>query len=451
MIQKRNKLLFKSTSEGQLPGDNFRGTTSGGRLRDLHRGSNDKYFALANSAWRSLSRLWVNVLIASLAGADFYAIFVIFMAIEVIWITLMNAWLLTPMVTISPGLDFDKQCLLVNWTLRRLWRGAIAGGLVLALGWPIAQWFDVSAWVYGGFILATVLQSLVYGLRSWRSLTFRSWHSFWSDFIGLSVPIAGVYWTATYWGGDYVLAGFYGFSVMGQLLSLGLITGKSWRVLRFVSLPDPAMQKRCRRLGIAMSVGSIAYSVGSRLQPMVLAAAAVAIEVSRFGAALALIGPLRMISMALGTILRPRYALYYQQKNMHMVYRLTAMATGLLISVAVLLLLLFGLAGHLLGPMVFGDWFSDVTMLLMVGTVYALLECFGNVFVTAVQTQSDQGAVNVTRLRIGASVLSFVAMWPTCALWGAMGAFVAMAGVEAVFTIICGVMWWHQSQPSTEP
>ena len=46
-------------------------------LSRLHRGPNDKYFLLADTGWRSLSRFAVNVLVAKLAGAETYATLVL--------------------------------------------------------------------------------------------------------------------------------------------------------------------------------------------------------------------------------------------------------------------------------------------------------------------------------------------------------------------------------------
>ncbi len=414
-------------------------------IRRLQQGSNDKYFALADSVGRSVLRMAVNVLIARLAGVNLYGTFIVLLTLEVIWTTLLYACLLTPVITVSPDQPRDNQASLIAGAIKIIGVASILAGALLFIVVGVASPLDISPVVWVGFILATILQSVGHGFRAWRNLTFTSWYAFWADMLGLLVPILSVTVVWYFARASNVLAAFWWSSVFGNMLMLVVMAGRDASLLLTARPVNSKQRRRLFRLGRVMGLGSIAYSAGSRAQPILLAALAAGIEVSRLGATLTLIGPIRMLTMALCGVVRPRLGLYYGRSEQDRAVRLTMHAVLICTLMALALMALLMPVGEYILTHMFGEWMSGSRLLVAVAVTYAWLECVGSVLVTALQAQDDRGASDVTRLRIAGSVIALIMMWPACSMYGALGAFSAMVLVETGFVACCAVIWRGRS------
>ena len=408
----------------------------------LHRGSNDKYFSLLNTATRSLARLAVNLLIARLCGVDAYGTFVILVSIEVIWTTLLGAGLVTPLLHMAPGLRQTQRDGLSRYVTTRVLRISLLVGLPAFILWGFIGFSGISVSVAVGFAAATLLQGVLSALRSWRNLSFESWHVFWSDLLTVGLPIIGAFAGWKWLGPDAVLWCFWWAMVFANLTA-GITIINSDRSRFFGGQnPDETHGQQLKAKGRPILLGSLAYSAGSRLQPIVLAVAATSTEVARFGGAAALVGPLRMLGMAVSGVVRPRFGLYYHQGDIAQVRRLMFLVCASVIGLGLAMSMLFMVFGDWLGTVLMGGWYDHASRPLILFTSYAAIACVASFLVTALQVQSDAGAKFVAKARLMHSVTSLLLIWPACYYGGAEGAIAVMAGLELLFVAAIHVRWW---------
>lgn len=410
-------------------------------LNRLHRGQNDKYFLLANTGWRSLSRFGVNVLVAKLAGAETYATLVLLLTAEVIVTTLLSAWLVVPMMNTTSGSVTATRNAVGRYTLMRSIKWAGLLGLAALLVWAVIGFGKAGAVLAIGFVLYVFMACVLQVLRAWRAVCFESWHVFWSDLIVFGLPIAAIL-SAHYSDPSMSLLHVLVWSSAASALCASLLMmGRQGRSLLQAQQVDEGMRARMASQSVPLLIGSLANTAGSRAYPILLAAIALSIEVARFGAVLTLIGPMRMLGMALSGVVRPRFALYYNQSDIVSVRKLmikvSAMitATGGLMATAVLFW------GDLLCEVLFGDWLSGARPLLMVGVWYGTAACLGSFAVTALQTQSDRGAGYTARLRTGVSVSAIVLAVVMTGPLGALGPLLAMGITETIYTVLAYRRW----------
>lgn len=422
-----------------------------GSLTRLHRGEHDKHFALGDTAGRSAARVLLNILVARLAGVDGYSLLVLLLSVEVVWTTLCGAWIVTPMLNLGAGLPRAERDGLGRRALQRVVRWTVMvvpSGVALALWASARSWLDADVGVILGFAVSLSLQGPLAALRGWRGMGFESWHAFWADALAQALPLGGLLLAAVMQGGGWALAAYWWMTALGSAVACVMMLWCDRARWRTAKRPDETMEQRWRRQGRPMVLGSLAYSVGARLHPMILVAAASTLEVARFGAAATLVGPLRMLGMALGGVIRPRLALAYQNGDPGAVHRLLRRVGGALMLSVVALGVLALLLGEWVAPALFGDWLTQVRWLLVLACGYGGVACAASFMVTAMQTQSDGGAAVVARYRLVASLASLAIAWPACIFGGAAGAMAALLAIEALFFIALARVWWRaESSP----
>lgn len=416
-------------------------------LSRLHRGPNDKYFLLANTGWRSLSRFAVNVLVAKLAGAETYATLVLLLTAEVIVTTLLSAWLVVPMMNTASGSVAATRNAVGRYTLIRSLRWAGLLGVIALVGWAAIGFRGASPALAIGFVLYVFMACAMQALRAWRGVCFESWHVFWSDLVVFGLPIAAI--LAVHFSGSStgLLHVLVWSSAVGALLASFLMVGKQYRALFSAQPVDADLRTRMASQSVPLLIGSIANTAGSRAYPILLAAIALSIEVARFGAVLTLIGPMRMLGMALSGVVRPRFALYYNHSDIPSVRKLMLrvsamiMVAGVLMGTAVLFL------GNEVCELLFGDWLSDTRILLLVGVWYGTVACLGSFVVTALQTQSESGPKYTAKLRTGVSLSALTMALLMTATMGAFGPLLAMALTETVYLALAYRRWLATDTP----
>eukprot|EP00752_Nemacystus_decipiens_P013694 g12147.t1 len=293
-----------------------------GRFSWQRNAENDKYFLLANTGWRSLSRFTVNVLVAKLAGAETYATLVLLLTAEIIVTTLLSAWLVVPMMNTTSGSSAATRSAVGRYALMRSVRWAGLLGLVALLVWAVIGFKDLGPLLATGIVLYVFMACVLQALRAWRAVCFESWHVFWADLVVFGLPIAAV--LSAHYGNVSIslLQVLVWSSAVSAALACLLMMGKQVKELLQAGPIEESTRRRMAVQSGPILVGSLANTAGSRAYPILLSAIAISVEVARFGAVLTLIGPMRMLGMALSGVIRPRFALYYNQGEISCVRKL---------------------------------------------------------------------------------------------------------------------------------
>lgn len=286
-------------------------------------------------------------------------------------------------------------------------------------------------WTWAAFGCALFGSGLLNGARSRQQARFRSRSVFWADFAGMALPLLAVI-VCFEASPTVLLTAYFGTMALGFFIAAFALDRQQPGAAQ---VPGEVMD-RFAKMGPPMATGSVANSVCSRVQPFVLQGAAGATAVGVFGAAATTIGPMRLLAMALSSVVRPRLALFAGRGDL-------LAAWGMLHKVCCLLAAC-GLAG-VLGAWVIGEWlvltvfgaeFAEVGQLLPLAFVFAGLEATAAIMVVALQTLRDDGAAAATRLRVGVSVLALLIVWPACHYASAAGAFTALCATELLFLLL---------------
>ena len=213
-------------------------------LKRLHHGGNDKYFLLADSAWRSLARFGVSILVAKLAGADVFGLLVILLAIEVIVTTLLSAWQLMPAINTGPGAGSVERDQLGRHIIIGSLRWASLISVAGALLWGLMGFAGAGVGVGLGFVAMVWVACLLQAVRAWRSICFESWHVFWADLVALGVPLLAIWLTFRVDGPDSLLASGAWASALSGLLAGALMLGRRGWVADLDRQPDGRSGRR---------------------------------------------------------------------------------------------------------------------------------------------------------------------------------------------------------------
>ncbi|MHC5114566.1 MAG: lipopolysaccharide biosynthesis protein [Planctomycetota bacterium] len=387
----------------------------------------DKYFAFADSAARSLARFAIAILVARLTGGHGYGGFAILLTIEVIAGALLNSLFVAPMVSIAPGLPEPDRSALLRRTVRRTARWSVGAGAVCLLALPFVARLETSFLALAGACASIATWGACQGARGWRQSIFGSRTALGADLAGLLIPVVIVLVAAPL--GLDVVATFWWASALGGLVAFRLFG----RPPGGVEPVSGEVASRVRRMGVHMSLGTVANTLCSRIQPFVLAVAGGAHVVACFAAASTLIGPVRLLSMTISGVLRPRLALYIGRGRADEARRLVMVSTISFALVGMLATAGFVVLGEWLVVCIFGEAFRDASGVLPWAAPFATIEAIGTVFVVLMQVGHRNGAAITTGIRTAATVLSLAIIWPACVRFGPAGAFAAAGAVELVF------------------
>jgi len=407
----------------------------------LHRGSNDKYFLLANTGWRSLARFALNVLTAKLAGADTYSTLVLLLTVEVIVTTLLSAWLVTPMLNVGSGAPAAQRQAIGRYTLQRSAKWAGLLGIASLAGWAGIGFSGVDPALAIGFIASAFMACILQALRAWRAICFESWHVFWADLVSWGLPLAAV--ATLYFQGSpsSVLTWLVWSSAGGAMLASLIMVGRDAGALLGADRPSQENRGKMAAQGGPILVGSLANTAGSRAYPILLAAIALSIDVARFGAVMTLIGPMRMIGMALSGVVRTRFALAYRNSDIASVRRLMFQVSGAVIAIGLVMAAGVAWFGDRLCEALFGEWLVGASGLLLIGVWYGVVACLGSFVVTALQTQSAAGPTYTAKLRICISMVTLLIAAGTMGWYGAAAPLMALAACESLYLGLATRRW----------
>jgi len=391
----------------------------------------DKVFGISAIAARSLSRLFAAVLLARICGPELYGVFVLCIAIESVSTALLNACNLAPMLSIGPGLPEDQREAFLRHAARRHVRWSVGFGLA---GSAIAMAISTTqlGWLYWtAFALAMIGGSCLNAVRAIQQARFQIRRGFTAEVLGVAVPVLAVALTKTCDPASVLTVYFLTAAIAAGAASVSLLTSWPDHQTAILSMVPPTVRIRFARMGLPMAIGSVANSACSRIHPFVLQAAAGFAAVGTFGVASTTIGPIRMLSMALCSIIRPRLSLLSSQgpNALGLASKICALL-AILGAIGVLLCLLVGTQAI---TWVFGADYAAVGELLPLACIFATLEAIAAVLVVALQVLHEDGPARATRLRIVTSSVALLLVWPACQFAGASGAFTTLCITELMF------------------
>ena len=214
----------------------------------------------------------------------------------------------------------------------------------------------------------------------------------------------------------------------------------SIRTQTLVHALDASSQKlvqTARQQGRAMLRGSLANSACSRLHPYLLGAITNPDMLAFYGVLWTLIGPVRLLSMALTNLLRPRLSLFFNQERPADFERIYRSALALLCAAG----LVASGAGVWLGPwgieLLFGTTLAPASQWLSLALIYATLDAVTTCQMIAVQIKREDGAALTARLRIHAAILSLALVIPATVCLGLTGTIGSLLIAEAYYAIAC--------------
>ncbi len=396
------------------------------------KGNKDKYFALGSEALRSLSRFALGILVARWLGPEGYGVFVLLLTAEIVIHTLANSLWATPMASLAPGLPEPARSGMMRVAGRRQWIACAIAGALSALGAGLTVSDSVGLATLAGFGLSVAFGGGLLGVRARVSASFRSREAAVADGVATFVPVAAVV-AAAFLNGD-VAATYW----LSRAISQGVVALWIERRLPLRPMESALDLAEFHEMGRYMAIGSFANSVCTRVQPFVLAAVATPIQLGLFGAALSVMGPLRMGTAALSGVLRPRLALHFRGGNESRGWKTVAASLGIVGGFGLLTCLTVALFGEWLGTLAFGERFVGLGPLLVWSSIYALLASVNSIIVVVIQVVDS--AARTAKLRILASAVSLATIAPLAILYGAQGAFASLVLSEAFYATAGAVL-----------
>ncbi len=400
-------------------------------------GKTDKFFSLIDSAIISLCRLGAGMSLARLAGAEGFAQYMLLMMAGIIFINLPVTFFISPMVNLASGRNPEEKNAILLWTHSRLKTVWYLGLVLVLIGLPIALSFGFSLGLYLGFVCATLVGFQLMYHRSCLQAGFNMKHALKADALGVVVLVLFVLIGHLL---NDVLLGFWWGSAIASTLSLllmkkqtGLWENESGKVA--TSLPADEIRMMAQSSGKAMLLGAVANSVCSRIQPFILGSVGGLLVVAQFGVAWTLIGPLRMFSAGLSSILRPRLAMHMNLNRKVQFKKSLNLGIFLALSGGVCCLAVVAIWGQPLVGVLFNSILVGSNMILILAMLYGTLDVITTLQMVALQTADKQGAGIASKLRVVSAVISITLIFPACMTFGEIGAFASLLVAESVYAI----------------
>ena len=390
----------------------------------------DKFYGFADSGLLSLFRFACGIAMARIAGAEGFATYVLLMSTAVIFQMLPTTLYIAPLLNLGNRGAQDSYITLHKWAQRGVLRASL---LFIAIG-SAALWLVPQAALTlttGLSFLAAACALLLQQLfRARLQLQFKQRQALLADSITIALHIAsswGLWQTgcapqAAFWLGAG-LSALLGSAIMR--LALGRTPTDYAR--------DEALQSNAASTGRVMLIGSLAYTACSRLQPYVIGLIASTAVIAQYGVAWTLIGPIRMLSMALTSLLRPRLSLYSQAHSRNAFNRVYQRAQRLILVV--------GSAG-ILASFVLGEWgvitlfgheLRSASKLLPLALLYATLDAMTTCQMVACQIGDDDGPALTSKLRVHAAIISLLLLAPLTYFFSAYGTIASLIIAELYF------------------
>lgn len=406
-------------------------------LKLLHRFKDpDKFYGLADSGMLSLFRFGCGITMAQFAGVEGFATYTLLLMTMVIFHLLPSALFIIPFLNLGGGLSSQLKFALTRWAWRGILITALLFAVLSATAFLVLPNLKLTTLESTGFITAAIVSLFHQYIRAQLQAAFKQRIALLCDILTITIHILSAL-CIWHFGATVLAAFFWGTTISASCGSLakvfiGKINGKE------EDKDDQSTKELLRKAshsGRAMLVGSLANSTCTRVQPFAIGLIASMQQVAQYGAIWTLVGPLRMLSVALTSILRPRLSKYYntqQTKRFHSNFRH-----------ALMLVAAFGFAAivcsFFLGPLVmrklFGEDFEVASHLLPLSLLYATIDASTSCQIVALQIGHSNGPIITTKLRIQAALLSLSLLVPFTYYWGLTGTISGLLIAELYYAV----------------
>ena len=314
----------------------------------------DKFYGLADSALSSIFRFLCGIALARLGGAEVFATYILLITTNVIFLQIPSTCYLTPLLNRGTGAASVQSGALHQWAQRGVERAALVFLFIVLVAYTLIPQIEMPLSTLCAFSLATVAQLFQLSRRTRLQMSFRQSRALGANIVGCGthLSLSTFLWlqnvdlqTAFWWG-----------ALAGACLS-SLMMCSTNRISDKVEEAQTIIQ-RAKSDGRAMLTGSLANSACSRAQPYVLAGITSTQTLAYYGVIWSLIGPIRLLSMALTNLLRPRLALHHNNGDSGAFKRSARIAFTILITGG----LTATLISSFIGPWAIGLLFGNELM-----------------------------------------------------------------------------------------
>ena len=395
----------------------------------------DKFYGLADNAFLSLFRFGSGLAIARLAGAEVFAAYILLVTTSVIFQILPSTSYLIPLLNRGTGAAPQEYAALCTWAQRGVERATLGFLLIGSLTLLCLPNLPVDLPTGSAFLATACCQLWQHTKRTRLQMEFKQAHALLADLLasGLHLGLSAWLWHR----GLPLHTAFWCGAAAGAILGGSLMARHMRRLKLDADADTQPLIDSAQSKGRAMLRGSIANTACSRLQPYLLAWIASPEMLAFYGVLWTLIGPVRLLSMALTNLLRPRLALYQNQQQPAQFKRTYNLALVILIGGGAAATLGAGILGDWAISLLFGAELGPASRWLSLALVYATLDATTTCQMIALQIRRDDGAALTARLRIHAAIISLALVVPATLYLGLTGTIGSLLLAELYYAIAC--------------
>lgn len=395
----------------------------------------DKFYGLTDNACLSLFRFGSGLAIARLAGAEVFAAYILLVTTSVIFQILPSTSYLIPLLNRGTGAAPQEYAALCRWAQGGVERATLVFLLLGSLALISLPNLPFDLLTGFAFLAAAACQLWQHSKRTRLQMEFKQAHALFANLLASSLHLGLSTWL---WHlGLSLHTAFWCGAAAGAILGGRLMMRPLRQLESNDATESQALVLSAQTKGRAMLRGSIANTACSRLQPYMLAWIANPQTLAFYGVLWTLIGPIRLLSMALTNLLRPRLALYHNQERTaeftHS-YRLTLCLVATGGSVATLGALFLG---DWAISLLFGTELSAAGDWLSLALIYATLDATTTCQMVALQIRREDGALLTSKLRIHAAIISLILVVPATLTIGLSGTLSSLLLAELYYAIAC--------------
>lgn len=395
----------------------------------------DKFYGLADNVWLSLFRFGSGLAIARLAGAEVFAAYTILVTTAVIFQILPSTSYLIPLLNRGTGAAPQEYAALCKWAQRGVERATLvflAIGSLLLLCLPDLP-IDPTTGI--AFLATAACQLWQHSIRTRLQMEFKQAYALLADVLASCLHLGLSLWLWHY--GLPPHTAFWCGASAGAILGGALMLRYRQQLNHDDTVDTQALVDSARVKGRAMLRGSIANTACSRIQPYMLAWIATPQALAFYGVLWTLIGPVRLLSMALTNLLRPRLALYHNQQRATDFKRSYHLALGILTCGGLAATLFAFFAGDWAIGLLFGAELAAASQWLSLALIYATLDATTTCQMIALQIRREDGAALTSKLRIHAAIISLTLVVPATLSFGLTGTLGSLLLAELYYAIAC--------------
>ncbi|NEQ67320.1 MAG: hypothetical protein F6K21_17785 [Symploca sp. SIO2D2] len=397
------------------------------KLKNLLK--SDKVHSLADSALNSIFRMASGIVLARLAGAETFASYLLFVTAQMTVMSLVSTLTDTPLLNVASGQKPTERDALIQWNAKRSFRIRMKiAGFAIGLT-PLIHLLQLDMYLYAGFAASTIAAISAQFQRARLQALFQMKRALFADATAIAVvclcTILGWAYlkdaSLGYWWGCSL-----GFFAAAQIMGFRSLSHNT-------SNPSSELTESITRNGYVMLKGSLANAACSRLHPYLIQIVSSSLAVASYGAAWTVLGPIRLATVALTNLLRPRLAAFRGRGDHQAFALLLRQSRFLILSVGLCLGLFFVLLGESIISFVFGSQIQASSLLLTFAIAYATLDAYTTTQMIQLQIQNKEGSRLTTRYRILAAVASVSLVIPCLFFFGLSGAFASLLIAEAAY------------------